>query len=58
MVLANMLKKQQRAEGIKEGIQIGRAQERKRANAKLRAWAEEKGIPLEELPIEDESKDD
>ena len=50
MVLAKMLSKQQREEGIKEG--------RKRANAKWRAWAKEKGIPLEELPIDDEPKDD
>ncbi len=50
MVLAKMLSKQQREEGIKEG--------RKRANAKWRAWAKEKGIPLEELPIDDEPEDD
>ena len=57
MVLARMLSRQQRAEGHAEGVAVGRAQERKRANAKLRAWAKEKGIPLEDLPIEDDSED-
>ena len=52
MVLARMLSEQQRQEGIKIGIK----QERKRSNAKLRAWAKEKGIPLEELPIVDEDE--
>ena len=54
MVLARMLSKQQREEGIKEGS--------KRENAKWRAWAKEHGIPEEELPIfaknEDEQDDD
>ena len=54
MVLARMLSKQQREQGLAEG----RAQERKRSNAKLRAWAKEKGIPIEELPLEDETEDD
>lgn len=54
MVLAKMLSEQQRREGIKIGIK----QERKRSNAKLRAWAKERGIPIEELPIEDEGEDD
>ena len=51
MVLARMLSRQQREEGIKEG----RDQERKRANAKLRALAEKYDIPEEELQIEDET---
>ena len=50
MVLARMLSKQQREQGRAEGIK----EERKRSNAKLRAWAKQKGIPFEELPIEDE----
>lgn len=54
MVLAKMVERQRwekgRAEGIKEG--------RKRSNAKWRAWAKEKGIPMEELPIDDEPEDD
>ena len=53
MVLAKMVERQRweqgRAEGIKEG--------RKRSNAMWRAWAKEKGIPVEELPIEDETDD-
>ena len=50
MVLARMLSKQQREEGIKEG--------RKRQNAKWRAWAKEHGIPKEELPIFDEDEEE
>ena len=50
MVLARMLSKQQREQGRAEGIK----EERKRSAAKLRAWAKQKGIPFEELPIEDE----
>ena len=56
MVLAAWVKKRQFAEGIEVGKEQGIAEERKRANAKLRAWAEEKG-PLEELPeIDDEDE--
>ena len=54
MVLAKMLSKQQREEGRAEGIKEGR----KRSNAKWRAWAKERGIPMEELPIHDEHEDD
>ncbi len=55
MVLAAWVKKRQFA----EGVEVGKKQERKRTNAKLRAWAEERGIPIEELPkIEDENQDD
>ena len=50
MVLARMLSKQQREQGRAEGIK----EERKRSAAKLHAWAKQKGIPFEELPIEDE----
>ena len=57
MVLARMLSRQQRAEGHAEGVAVGRAQERKRANAKLRALAEKYDIPEEELQIEDDSED-
>ena len=58
MVLASILSKQHREQGRAEGIVEGRAEgiteERKRSNAKLRAWAKEKGIPLEELPLDDD----
>ena len=57
MVLAAWVKKRQFAEGVEVGIEqgkeIGRAEERKRANAKLRALAKEYGIPEDKLPIED-----
>ena len=62
MVLAEWVRKRQFAEGKEQGIEqgkaIGIAEERKRANAKLRAWAIEKGIPIEELPISGESESD
>ena len=54
MVLARMLSEQQREQGRAEGIKEGAKEERKRSAAKLRAWAKQKGIPFEELPIEDE----
>ena len=56
MVLARILSEQQRQQGIEQGIKIGIKEERKQSNAKLRAWAKEKGIPLEELPIVDEDE--
>ena len=56
MVLARMLSKQQREQGRAEGIKEGAKEERKRSAAKLRAWAKQKGIPFEELPIEDENE--
>jgi hypothetical protein len=52
MVLAAWVKKRQ----LEQGIQIGRAEERKRANAKMRALAKEYGIPEEKLQIEDETE--
>ena len=52
MVLAEWVRKRQFA----EGIEVGRKQERKRANAKLRALAKEYGIPEEKLEIEDEDE--
>ena len=69
MVLASWLRKQQLEEGIKigrtEGVEIGvqkereRANiERKRSNAKLRAWAKENGVPIENLPIDIGDEDD
>ena len=57
MVLAAWVKKRQLEEGIQKGVELGRAEERKRANAKLRALAKEYGIPEEKLEIEDESED-
>ena len=65
MVLAAWVKKRQFergfetgvAQGITQGKEQGIAEGHKRANAKIRAWAEEKGIPIEELPtIEDETE--
>lgn len=57
MVLAAWVKKRQYERGFETGITQGIAEERKRANAKIRAWAEEKGIPIEELPtIADETE--
>ena len=65
MVLAAWVKRRQlkegieigKKQGIEQGIEQGKAQAHKRANAKLRAWAEEKGISIEELPnIEDEDE--
>ena len=53
MVLAKILSDQQHAQGVAEG----KAAERKRINAKLRAWAKEKGIPLEDLPIDTHDPD-
>lgn len=58
MVLAKMLERQQREEGIAIGRAQGIKEGRKRSNAIWRAWAKEKGIPVEELPIEDETDDD
>lgn len=43
-----------RQQGMQQGMQQGVEQERKRNNAKMRAWAKEKGIPIEELPIQDD----
>ena len=59
LVLAEWVKKKQFKEGVevgkKQGIEQGAAAERKRANAKLRALAEEYGIPEEKLEIEEEA---
>ena len=48
MVLAQMLKNKHYEEGIRKGI----ADERRRKNKELIAWAKQKGIPIEDLPIE------
>ena len=62
MVLANWLRKKQLEEGIKigrtEGVEIGVQKERKRTHAKLRAWAKENGVPIENLPIDIGDEDD
>lgn len=54
MVLAQMIKKKREAEarrkGIEEGITLGRRQK----NKEVRDWAREKGIPLEDAPIDDD----
>ena len=54
MVLASWFKRRQ----FEQGMEKGRAEERKRTNAKLRAWAEEKGISVDELPIDDKDGPD
>ncbi len=48
MVLAQMLKNRDYEEGFRKGV----ADERRRMNKELIAWAKEKGIPIEDLPIE------
>lgn len=48
MVLAQMLKKKWYAEEFRKGV----ADERRRKNKELIAWAKEKGIPIEDLPLE------
>ena len=58
MVLAAWVKKRQFAEGVEVGKKQGRAEERKRYNAKLRALAKKYDIPEDELPIEDEDEDE
>ena len=58
MVLASIINERKRQEGIKLGIELGKEQERKRSNAKLRAIAEKYGIPEDELPIEPEDDGD
>ncbi len=49
---------QGREEGITLGITQGReegiTEERHRKNEELRAWAKEKGIPLKDVPIDDD----
>ena len=42
---------------MERGKEIGRAEECKRASAKMRALAKEYGIPEEKLEMEDESED-
>lgn len=66
MVLAAWVKKRQFAEGVEVGKKQGISEERERANAKMRAWAKDameaqrqgKPIPFDELPIEDETKEE
>ncbi len=72
MVLAKIISMHQREEGfrqgVKQGVQQGIEQERQRRqrlnktrkqrNAKLRALAEQYGIPEAELPLEDVDVDD
>ena len=58
MVLAKMVERQRWEQGHAEGIKEGIKEERKRSNAKLRALAEEFGIPEDRLPIEDETGDE
>ena len=48
MVLAQMLKNKDYEKGFRKGV----ADERRRMNKELIAWAKVKGIPIEDLPIE------
>ena len=48
MVLAQMLKNRDYEEGFRKGA----ADERRRMNKEIIAWAKEKGIPIKDLPIE------
>ena len=68
MVLAQMLKQRQYEQGLEEGVEIGREETRQQyeqaiqqqelarqqRDARLRAWAAERGIPADELPDMDE----
>ena len=58
MVLAKIISMHQREEGFRQGVKQGVKQERKRGNARLRALAEEYGIPEAELPLADVDEDD
>ena len=58
MVLAKIISMHQREEGFRQGVKQGVKQERKRSNAKLRALAEEYGIPEAALPLADVDEDD
>lgn len=48
------IREAKKAELLAQGIQQGAKEERKRTNAKMRAWAKERGIPENELPFADE----
>ena len=60
MVLAAWVKRRQ----YEQGLEQGRAEERERANAKMRAWAKDameaqqqgRPIPFDQLPINDKSE--
>jgi len=68
MVLAAWVKRRQfekgLEQGLEKGVEKGRAEERKRANAKMRAWAKDameaqqqgRPIPFDQLPINDKSE--
>ena len=66
MVLAQIVKKKQfeegRQEGIAEGRQEGRqegiAEGRKQSAKRMRAWAKDRGIPEDELPLDPKDDDD
>ena len=51
MVLAQMIRKKWYAEEFRKGVAEGRRQK----NKELIAWAKEKGIPIEDLPLGTES---
>ena len=58
LVLAQIIKQRQydkgveigREEGIEEGVEIGVNRARRDHNAKIQAWAKQRGIPADELP--------
>lgn len=54
MVLASMIRKKRYAEARRQGIEEGITLERRRKSKQLRDWAKEKGIPLEDVPIDED----
>lgn len=74
MVLAQIVKKKQYEEGVEQGIELGRqegiaegrqegrqegiAEGRKQSAKRMRAWAKDRGIPEDELPLDPDDDDD
>ena len=74
MVLAQIVKKKQYEEGVEQGIELGRqegiaegrqegrqegiAEGRKQSAKRMRAWAKDRGIPEDELPLDLDDDDD
>ena len=74
MVLAQMVKKKQYEAGVEQGIELGRqegiaegrqegrqegiAEGRKQSAKRMRAWAKDRGIPEDELPLDPDDDDD
>ena len=74
MVLAQIVKKKQYEAGVEQGIELGRqegiaegrqegrqegiAEGRKQSAKRMRAWAKDRGIPEDELPLDPDDDDD